>query len=445
MAQSTPAQLALALLSAILLAALAAILFSWAWIFRRLATGGALLPPKPILGLPNPPWKGGTVFLVFATTVLLYAIVGTVYVHAMGRALPRAAAKAKPALKAAETGAPSAGGDRIPVPKTQSKSNGPGLSHIDKPRGTSATRSKGVDQVEPKTAAPREQAETLTMVEKMLVVAMVNGLLILVVPPLVRMTSNARLRDLGLSFDGWRQQAAIGVVATLAAAPVVYAIQYEAIRIWRPRDHPLQQMLRDEFGLGVADLAVLSAVILAPIAEELMFRAILQRWLIDVLERRAAARQLHAELQNARIASIAKAHHWPEFEAVEGPKDDTFPAETSVLPRSRRSAVVGIGLTSLLFAAVHSDQWPAPIPLFVLAFGIGSIFQRTGSLIAAIFMHATFNGLSTLVMFLALLGGDEREVKKMAVGGWRNLVSIEERHPAGSSTPASGSSFRARI
>ena len=45
---------------------------------------------------------------------------------------------------------------------------------------------------------------------------------------------------------------------------------------------------------------------------------------------------------------------------------------------------------------VHAPQWPAPIALFVLSLVIGTVYHRTGSLIAAIFMHATFNGLSTL-------------------------------------------------
>ena len=70
-------------------------------------------------------------------------------------------------------------------------------------------------------------------------------------------------------------------------------------------------------------------------------------------------------------------------------------------------------LTSLLFASVHAPQWPAPIALFVLALVIGTVYYRTGSLIAAIFMHATFNGLSTLVLFLALFSGEKLEPDKV--------------------------------
>src|SRR5262249_28766190 len=67
------------------------------------------------------------------------------------------------------------------------------------------------------------------------------------------------------------------------------------------------------------------------------------------------------------------------------------------------SGLAGIAVTSVIFAAMHGPQWPAPIALFVLSFVIGYVYQRTGSLIAAICMHATFNGFSTLLLLGFLL------------------------------------------
>src|SRR5262249_2633650 len=67
------------------------------------------------------------------------------------------------------------------------------------------------------------------------------------------------------------------------------------------------------------------------------------------------------------------------------------------------SGLGGIAVTSAIFAAMHGPQWPAPIALFVLSFVIGYVYQRTGSLIAAICMHATFNGFSTLLLLGFLL------------------------------------------
>jgi hypothetical protein len=82
------------------------------------------------------------------------------------------------------------------------------------------------------------------------------------------------------------------------------------------------------------------------------------------------------------------------------------------IPQSRFPVGVAIVVTSLVFAGVHGPQWPAPIALFVLSLAIGAIYHRTGSLIAAICMHAVFNGFSTLWLFLVLLGGSPAENEK---------------------------------
>jgi membrane protease YdiL (CAAX protease family) len=56
---------------------------------------------------------------------------------------------------------------------------------------------------------------------------------------------------------------------------------------------------------------------------------------------------------------------------------------------------LAIVLTALLFATIHADMshWP---PLFVLALGLGYAYERSGSLLRPIFMHALFNGISVV-------------------------------------------------
>jgi hypothetical protein len=87
-------------------------------------------------------------------------------------------------------------------------------------------------------------------------------------------------------------------------------------------------------------------------------------------------------------------------------------AENANLPYQPHSSFwtgVAIILTSLIFAALHAAQWPAPIPLFLLAVGLGLVYQRTGSLLAPIVMHAVFNGFSTLMLFFVALQGADKE------------------------------------
>jgi len=56
-----------------------------------------------------------------------------------------------------------------------------------------------------------------------------------------------------------------------------------------------------------------------------------------------------------------------------------------------------IVLTAMLFAAIHEDQshWPS---LFVLALGLGYAYEKSGSLLRPIFMHAMFNGIAVVTV-----------------------------------------------
>jgi hypothetical protein len=56
-----------------------------------------------------------------------------------------------------------------------------------------------------------------------------------------------------------------------------------------------------------------------------------------------------------------------------------------------------IAIASILFAVIHQDaeHWPA---LFVLALGLGYSYEKSGSLLRAIFMHAMFNGISIVAV-----------------------------------------------
>jgi membrane protease YdiL (CAAX protease family) len=243
---------------------------------------------------------------------------------------------------------------------------------------------------------------------------LIDGVLLIALPLLVRVTSGARLRDLGLSFQQFTRQAAIGIVAALIMTPVVYPVQLFATRIW-PIDpehvHPLMRMLQEQFSLGLAELAILAAVVVAPLFEELMFRAILQSWLIKVLGRFGGARApAKASIADSSL-DLSGDGNVPEEWATPGLIPTGEPMPRCALGRS---VWVAIGLTSFVFAGFHLPQWPAPIALFALALVIGFVYHRTGSLITAAFTHATFNGFSTLLLFLALLASHEVEAKKSA-------------------------------
>ena len=64
------------------------------------------------------------------------------------------------------------------------------------------------------------------------------------------------------------------------------------------------------------------------------------------------------------------------------------------------NATLAIYGTAMLFAIVHSPNWPAPLALFPMGLALGWLSRRTQSLVGPIAFHAMFN----LTSFIALYG-----------------------------------------
>ena len=59
-----------------------------------------------------------------------------------------------------------------------------------------------------------------------------------------------------------------------------------------------------------------------------------------------------------------------------------------------RPAWPAIFISSITFAALHASDWPAPVPLLILALILGYLYNRTHRLLPCIVVHLLFNGLS---------------------------------------------------
>jgi membrane protease YdiL (CAAX protease family) len=349
------------LLRALLLSMVLGMVLAWAWALGRFWRGLRILPNRPIVPLRRVPWGAPTVFLVVVLYGLVHIEVSAAYAAATGRHAP--------VVKQADQAKPEPGDNARPA--------------VDKP--------KAVDNNE------------MTQVDILVQVAAINGLLLLLVPPLARLTSGAALADFGLSLAGWRRQLALGVGAALLTTPAVIAIQIAAVQVWRSRKHPVEEMVLESFSPGIALLAVASTMILAPMIEELLFRAIVQRSLTRFAGPRGSAipfakDQAYTELAGDEFAAQGDAKSTSSGEAT-GSDQETALDRAGSEPRS----FLAIVSTSLLFASMHAPQWPAPIAIFVLSLVLGVLYQRTGSLLAAIAMHGTFNGFSTFILLLEAL------------------------------------------
>ena len=119
-------------------------------------------------------------------------------------------------------------------------------------------------------------------------------------------------------------------------------------------------MLRQDLNSSTIVIAFLSAVVMAPIAEEILFRGVLLGWLPELFDRPS-------------------------------PEEELEVRPPLVLPSSSLPVV----FSSIVFGAVHYAQMPAPIAIFFLSVALGVLRQRTGSLIPSIVLHALFNACST--------------------------------------------------
>lgn len=153
-------------------------------------------------------------------------------------------------------------------------------------------------------------------------------------------------RGMGLSLRHWPWDAVRGILAYLIVFPICVGLLYLTRWIlpggWL-REHEILQAMR-QVDVGWRVLAAVSAVVLAPLAEEMFFRGLLQ----------------------------------------------------SMFRRYTRRPWAAVLVTASLFAAVH---WPNPdsVPaLFALGVVLGYNYERTGRLTAPILIHALFNGVTML-------------------------------------------------
>lgn len=123
--------------------------------------------------------------------------------------------------------------------------------------------------------------------------------------------------------------------------------------------HPSPQVLA---------LMVFSLCILAPLSEELFFRALVQSYLVQVL----------AKLRSRLVV--------PQPVAEFGAR----PSRVAISPADRWG---GIFMSSLFFALAHGEP-SAFVALFMLGLALGYVYERTGNLWTDMTMHSVFNGVS---------------------------------------------------
>lgn len=269
---------------------------------------------------------------------------------------------------------------------------------------------------------PKGGANPLTPAELMTNSALQNGLVLLLIPLLLWATARARPRDYIRPDRRSAWQVLMGIVAWPLSMPVIYGMMLLAVWIWGRESHPLEKAIQGNAMGSRAIIFFVAGVILAPAAEELIFRGVLLGW----LTRLALGRPKPAT--PGEVATPFDDHPAPTFDEiddgahVDAEVADFDPYSPPLAPVDVRPAtpveelLIGTGrgtvaqlalanlAVSILFAGLHYTVWPTPVPIFFLSLVLGFLYQRTGSLAAPIALHMTFNGISTVLMFLTIGG-----------------------------------------
>jgi len=237
----------------------------------------------------------------------------------------------------------------------------------------------------------------------------------------IRVRCGATSTDLGWSSAFSKGDLVTGVVAFLMVAGPTFLVQMIATFILEPKDeHPLITMLREDNRWSLFALAAFSAVIVAPVAEEFLFRVFFQGWLENVANQRwlqvslmfgsseppqfAQGNSLrpNAGIADATLGEPQKPQDVTPVLAEPGAVNPYQPPPILDAERQPDQDMASpvkkprwwpIFVSSLLFAGMHVGHGADPIPLFFLALALGYLYQQTHRVLPCIILHMPNNYL----------------------------------------------------
>lgn len=206
------------------------------------------------------------------------------------------------------------------------------------------------------------------------------------------------LRELGLDWRRLGDDMRLGVAGFVMLAPIVYALQAFLVQFVKS-EHPLIEVLKEESSVEFFVISGFSAVLVAPLVEESIFRLWLQGWLERIASKVDDARAI---VLGGRVPSpvTMPVSDQPGSNEAE-PANETVVYDRAFRIRGRM-AIFG---SSALFALAHFRHGPDPIPLFVLALGLGYLYQTTQRILPCIIVHLLLNGSTLAMLWLSIRHG----------------------------------------
>ncbi len=275
----------------------------------------------------------------------------------------------------------------------------------------------------------------------MLAESLVSGATLVFSVAFIRLRTGASWRDLGLVPGKLGSDLRIGITAFVMLAPLVYLLQWILVQ-WFESKHPLVELLKREPDPRTIGIGILSAVCIAPLAEEFFFRGLLQGWLEQLARKKTSdwAWLLgcgvgkpdwtrHDGPPAAAVADHATA--WSETTELNGADETEWRDDQAELLAHAKSltdslpppdlsssdnelvhdndavecqAVWPVVASSLVFALLHYSHGPDWVPLFFLAIGLGYLYRQTHRIVPGIVVHFLLNAFSMGMFLVEVLG-----------------------------------------
>jgi membrane protease YdiL (CAAX protease family) len=259
---------------------------------------------------------------------------------------------------------------------------------------------------------PDGKLEEFTLPQKQTVIAWNVGLSLLVAVAsvlLVTIRTRATSGDLGWSWRDIPGDIRLGLIGFVMLAPPVYALQGVLVSFWKESKHPIVEMFKETPDARFFGVLLVSAAVVAPLVEELMFRVLLQGFLEKGFSFRGVIHELLLGKPTRRIDRPANdAEDLPVYSPNTNPYVTPPVADRSNedQPELRGSAAwLPIAISSVIFALLHYSHGPDWIPLLFLAAGMGYLYQRTHRLLPSLIVHSLLNSLSMWGLWVAMKEG----------------------------------------
>ena len=223
----------------------------------------------------------------------------------------------------------------------------------------------------------------------------------------------ASFAQLGFGLAHWWKHIGIGIIAALASIPCVFALMAAVNAGFDSQySHPLLEEMKRQGSLNAYLLAVTSAVLIAPLVEEFLFRVLLQGWLqsapfgslksIFLGEREEAQLAYVAAPANTSVTTNSLTNENPYAPlnvtvAAVDPTDTTAEVSRPVPP------IWPSFVTGTLFGLAHYGYGLSFIPLIVLGIILGLLYRATHSIWPSLVVHFILNGTSMLALGVAIL------------------------------------------